>query len=236
MNENFEDSDLPDGEAADREMPTVPADIRLAARHVPDHWLAVTDLQWRGDGPPPSWAVICRWRTGPDGEITHWEANPGHRPSPETLGWPEPTDPIDAAIQRAVTGYGHMEAVVEALTGAEIAVPTDPHGAPLVAAAPDGTPVVPVFSSAGQLGGHAGLAYRVLLVEELSGVLSDCRHVLFNPGAAAPCCSPSTSCRSRGRADLNRSEVSRTPHRAGHGTPRRRACRQRGRKAPVAVA
>jgi hypothetical protein len=166
--------------------PDLPDGVGLAATLAPDHWLAVPDPQWSGGGRPPSWAVSGRWRTGADGGVVGWEDNVDYRPSPQALDWPEPTDAVDRAVQLAVTGYGPAAAVIGALTGAEVAVPTDPHGVPLVAAAPDGTAVVPVFTSADQLGSHAGLAYRVLPAGELAAALPECRHILLNPGAAAP--------------------------------------------------
>ncbi len=46
-----------------------------------------------------------------NGEIEEWRANEDYRPSPTALGWPEPTDDVDEAVQRASTGYGPVDEV-----------------------------------------------------------------------------------------------------------------------------
>ena len=102
-------------------LPPVPDDIREAGRLAPDHWLGVVDPMWSGEGKPPDWAMTGRWRSGLDGEIVEWEDNPDYRPSPRTLGWPEPEDEVDRAVQLASTGYGPGEAVPAALAGREVA-------------------------------------------------------------------------------------------------------------------
>ncbi|MYR96707.1 MULTISPECIES: type VII secretion system-associated protein [unclassified Streptomyces] len=138
--------------------PAPPEEFVEAARLAPDHWLYLTDPAWRGEGPPPEWAVIGQWRSDRAGEIVEWEDNPEYRPSPEAMGWPEPADEVDRAVQLATTGYGPAEDVTAALARAEVAVPVTADGEPVSASAPDGTAVVPVytspryFRSLGQLG------------------------------------------------------------------------------------
>ncbi|OSP43985.1 hypothetical protein B7767_07315, partial [Streptomyces sp. 13-12-16] len=117
----------------DEALPPVPDDIREAGRLAPDHWLGVVDPMWSGEGKPPEWAMTGRWRSGLDGEIVEWEDNPDYRPSPRALGWPEPEDEVDRAVQLASTGYGPGEAVPAALAGREVAVLTAPGGGPLSA-------------------------------------------------------------------------------------------------------
>ncbi|GAA4949479.1 hypothetical protein GCM10023238_14770 [Streptomyces heliomycini] len=73
-------------------MPTPPDDIVEAARLAPEHWISMIDPGWDGEGVPPDRVVVGRWRTGTTGEIEEWEDNEAYRPSPEALGWPEPTD------------------------------------------------------------------------------------------------------------------------------------------------
>ncbi|WP_020139994.1 type VII secretion system-associated protein [Streptomyces sp. 351MFTsu5.1] len=128
--------------------PPLPDDVREAARLAPDHWLGVVDPGWRGEGPPPHWAVVGEWRSGLSGEVEEWQPNEEYRPSPASLGWPEPTDPVDAAVQAAVTGYGPLVEAVRALAGAEISFLRTRDGVPQQLTSPDGTPTVPVFTSA----------------------------------------------------------------------------------------
>ncbi|MFE1834009.1 type VII secretion system-associated protein [Streptomyces sviceus] len=128
--------------------PPLPQDVREAARLAPDHWLGVVDPGWQGEGPPPHWAVVGEWRSGLSGEVEEWQPNEEYRPSPASLGWPEPTDPVDAAVQAAVTGYAPVEEAVRALAGAEVTFLRTRAGVPQPLLSPDGTPTVPVFTSA----------------------------------------------------------------------------------------
>ncbi|WP_327113572.1 type VII secretion system-associated protein [Streptomyces sp. NBC_01341] len=146
--------------------PAPPAEFVRAARLAPDHWLYLSDPAWQGEGTPPDWAVVGQWRSDSAGEIVEWEDNEGYRPSPEARGWPEPADDVDRAVQRATTGYGPAEGVTAALAGAEVAVLVTADGEPVSASAPDGTAVVPVYTSPRYLTA-AGLGYVTLLVADL---------------------------------------------------------------------
>lgn len=128
--------------------PRLPDDVREAARLAPDHWLGVVDPAWTADAPPPHWAVVGEWRSGPTGEVEEWQPNEDYRPSPAALGWPAATDPVDAAVQLAVTGYGSVADAVTALAAADVTLLRAPGGEPLTAAGADGgSPVVPVFTA-----------------------------------------------------------------------------------------
>ncbi|MGX1267324.1 type VII secretion system-associated protein [Streptomyces phaeoluteigriseus] len=168
----------------DEALPPVPDDIREAGRLAPDHWLVAVDPTWSGAGSPPEWAMTGRWRSGLDGEIVAWEDNPAYRPSPQALGWPEPEDDVDRAVQLASTGYGPGEAVPAALVGREVAVLTAPGGGLLSAVASEGTPVVPVFTSSVFLHAAGRFAFELVGVEDLLARVP-VGHVLYlNPSAA----------------------------------------------------
>ncbi|MEU6353681.1 type VII secretion system-associated protein [Streptomyces sp. NPDC047072] len=128
-------------------IPPLPEDVREAARLAPDHWLGVVDPGWRGEGPPPHWAVVGEWRSGVSGEVEEWQPNEEYRPSPASLGWPDPTDPVDAAVQAAVTGYAPVSEALLALAGAEVTFLRNTDGDPQPLTSPDGTPTLPVFTS-----------------------------------------------------------------------------------------
>lgn len=139
------------------EIPEPPPEIARAARFAPEHFIYMADPNWRGEGPAPSWAVFGRWRTDARGEIVDWEDNEEYRPSPEALGWRPPTDPVDEAAQRAVTGYGPVSEVPRALAREpRIAVVVEPDGAPRVGPAPDGTQAIPVFTMPPDDDGNGG--------------------------------------------------------------------------------
>lgn len=168
----------------DEALVPVPDDIREAGRLAPEHWLGVVDPMWAGAGRPPEWAMTGRWRSGPDGEIVEWEDNPAYRPSPRALGWPEPEDEVDRAVQLASTGYGPGEAVPAALVGREVAVLTAPGGGPLSAAAPDGTPVVPLFTSSVFLRAAGSFSFELVGADDLVSRVPAGRVLYLNPTAA----------------------------------------------------
>ncbi|MFC9079811.1 type VII secretion system-associated protein [Streptomyces sp. NPDC057062] len=165
-------------------LPEIPAEVREAARLAPDHWLGMVDPAWRGEGPPPGWALVGEWRSGMNGEIEEWRANEDYRPSPTALGWPEPTDDVDEAVQRASTGYGPVDEVPRLLAAAEVSVLLGPAGEPLAARTPDGDAVIPVFTSPGHLRAAGLLASETLRVADLVGRLPRGHRLYLNPTGA----------------------------------------------------
>jgi hypothetical protein len=180
----FLESALPVSEQSEELAPSIPVppdDITEAARLAPDHWLSMIDPAWPGDGPPPDWAVIGRWRSGLTGEIEEWEDNAEYRPSPESQGRPEPADDVDAAVQLAATGYGPTQEVPRALADSvELAVFLAPSGTQLCARAPDGTPV---FTAARYLHLAGNLAFEVLPGTELVERIPDGHRIYLDPSA-----------------------------------------------------
>ncbi|MFH8533909.1 type VII secretion system-associated protein [Streptomyces tendae] len=172
-------------DSAARAVPRPPDDIREAARRSPDHWFGMVDPAWTGDGAPPLWAIVGQWRSGPDGEIVEWQDNEEYRQSPRALGWPEPADEVDAAVQLAATGYGPEEDVHRALAALrEAAVFVTPDGSPLPATAPDGeTPVVPLFTSPVYLHLAGRLAFDLVPVADLLDRVPDGHLLYLNPWA-----------------------------------------------------
>lgn len=173
-------------QGATENMPPVPDAFWEAARLAPDHWLGMVDPVWSGEGDPPAWALVGQWRSSSEGEIVEWRDNEEYRPSPSALGWPEPADDVDSAVQLAATGYGSAEAVTEALAAwPEVAVFVTAESDPLAATAPDGvTRVIPVFTSPVHLHTAGRLAFELVSVRELADWLPG-DHVLYlNPSAA----------------------------------------------------
>jgi hypothetical protein len=166
-------------------MPAIPDSIREAGRLAPDHWLGMVDPAWTGEGTPPGWAMVGQWRSSPEGEIVEWRDNEEYRPSPSALGWPEPADDVDAAVQLAASGYGPGEAVTDALAALpEAAVFVTPEGDLLPATAPDGTTrVIPVFTSPGYLHAAGRLAFVLMSVRELTERIPADHVVYLNPSA-----------------------------------------------------
>ncbi|MET7287438.1 type VII secretion system-associated protein [Streptomyces sp. NPDC005573] len=162
-------------------MPPVPEHIREAARQAPDHWFGMIDPTWSGEGAPPDWAMVGQWRSNLEGEIVEWRDNEEYRPSPKALEWPDPTDPVDAAVQLAATGYGSAEDVTRALATAEVAVFLAPGGGLLSAVAPDDqTPIVPVFTAPDHLHAAGRLSFKPLRIRDLLDQLPEDHLIYLN--------------------------------------------------------
>ncbi|MFI7239471.1 type VII secretion system-associated protein [Streptomyces cyaneofuscatus] len=172
----------------------VPDAVKDAARRAPGHWIGIVDPEWTEERTPPEWAVLGEWQSDASGDVAEYRANPAYRPSARVLGWPEPTDPVDAAAQRAATGYGTVEAALAALAEADVTVVRGPDGGPLVAAGRDGAPVVLLFTSSTHEFMSAALHHDTLSARELAGSVTAAGTLLsVNPGAAAPLLVPADS-------------------------------------------
>ncbi|MEV6618364.1 type VII secretion system-associated protein [Streptomyces sp. NPDC051051] len=169
------------------DVPGIPEAVRAAARRAPGHWIGMVDPEWTEERPPPEWAVLGEWRSDDSGGVGDYRANPAYRPSARVLGWPEPTDPVDAAAQRAATGYGSVDDALAALAEADVTVVRGPDGGPLTAVGRDGAPVVLLFTSPAHEFMSAALSHDTLPAAELARSLSGSGTLLMvNAGAAAP--------------------------------------------------
>ncbi|MFC4506183.1 MULTISPECIES: type VII secretion system-associated protein [Streptomyces] len=164
--------------------PVPPEDFVRAAKAAPNRWLYLTDPTWRGEAPPPEFAVVGQWRSDADGEIVEWVANEDYRPSPGARGWPEPTDDVDRAIQLATTGYGPPSDVTAALAGAEVAMLVTADGEPVCASAPDGTAVVPVYTSPRHLHRTGPLGFEQVRIADVLGRIPEGHSLCLNSSAA----------------------------------------------------
>ncbi|MEU1122830.1 type VII secretion system-associated protein [Streptomyces sp. NPDC005899] len=175
---------MTDSGAGETAVPEPPEEFVRAARTAPDHWLFLNDPAWQGEGPPPAWAVVGRWRSDSDGVIVAWEDNEEYRPSPEAMGWPEPDDEVDRAVQLATTGYGPAEGVTDALARSEVAVLVTADGELVSASAPDGTAVVPVYTSPRHLRAAGRLGFERLPAADLLDRIPAGHSLYLNSSAA----------------------------------------------------
>lgn len=176
--------DTPETPEHEEPLADVPESVLEAARAAPGRWLGMVDPAWRGEGVPPNWAVVGQYRSSARGEVVEWRYNDGYRPSPAANGWPPPTDPVDEAIQLAVSGYGPEDDVLGLLADAEVGVVIGPDGRPVETCSPDGTPVVPVFTSESQLHSGGRYATRTVRVPDLVGELGEDVLLYVNPAGA----------------------------------------------------
>lgn len=187
---------------ADADTSGIPEAVRAAARQAPGHWIGVVDPEWTDERTPPEWAVLGEWQSDESGGVGEYRANPAYRPSARVLGWPEPTDPVDAAAQRAATGYGSTEEAIAALAEADITVLRGPDGGPLTATGRDGAPVILLFTSSAHEFMSAELRHDMVPARDLArspnvpGTL-----LLVNAGAAAPLLVPADRLAGTGSGD-----------------------------------
>ncbi|MGW3151747.1 type VII secretion system-associated protein [Streptomyces sp. NPDC001177] len=161
------------------DVPEPPEEIVQAARLAPDHYFYLPDPHWKGAGVPPAWAVIGRWRSDEKGEIAGWEDNRDYQPSAEALGWNEPADEIDAAVQAAVTGYGPAGGVASALATAHLQVFLDDEGKAARSEMSDGNTAIAVFTMAPSLQDADLPPHRHATVPELIDELQDDEQLLY---------------------------------------------------------
>ncbi|MFF3249318.1 type VII secretion system-associated protein [Streptomyces sp. NPDC002870] len=161
------------------EVPDPPEEIARAARLAPEHYFYMHDPNWSGEGVPPPFATVGRWRSDDKGEIVDWEDYRDYRPSAQALGWEEPADETDAAVHAAVTGYGPAEAVASALVTAHLEVFLDDGGRPSRSEGPEGTTAIPVFTLTPSLADADLPPHRHIAVPELIEELEDGEEVLY---------------------------------------------------------
>jgi hypothetical protein len=163
-------------------VPEPTEDILAAAEASPNSWCPMIDPAWDEEqGAAPDWAVVGWWWSGETGELETWKTNPDYRPSPQALGWPAPTDPVDEVLQLAGTGYLPPGEVALALAGNSVGVFVCADGEPLVGAAPDRTPVVPVYTSPRHVQMAGRMLYEVRPVSAVVSSLPDGHQLYLNP-------------------------------------------------------
>ncbi|MFI8006552.1 type VII secretion system-associated protein [Streptomyces sp. NPDC086010] len=181
-------------QADDGDLSRIPEAVKAAARRAPGHWIGVVDPEWAEERTPPEWAVLGEWQSDESGGVGEYRANPAYRPSARVLGWPEPTDPVDAAAQRAATGYGPVEDALAALADAEVSVVRGTDGEPLAVAGRDGQPVILLFTSPAHEFMSAELRHDRLPARELTrSPRGPGTMLMVNAGAAAPLLVPMES-------------------------------------------
>lgn len=225
------------GDASDGALPEPPPEVVEAAKGLPDRWLSVPDPAWSGTGAPPDWAVPGRWRTDATGTVVGWEDNAEYRPSPEALGWPRATDPVESAVQRAVTGYGPAGEVLRLLAASKVAVLIGADGEPAALRSTRGEPVVPVFTSPVYLRAAGTLGARLLPVADVVEGLPEGHSLYVNPtGPAGMIMETESLAEEIAAQERGEGRPRSTGEPAEPGTPVIRAERVRGAEASVPAA
>ncbi|MCX9191562.1 hypothetical protein C3Y87_09070 [Carbonactinospora thermoautotrophica] len=108
--------------APDSQAPPVTPELRARARENPGQRIPMVDPLYRGRGEVPPHGIAGFWEVDDQGELARYEHNPDYRPSPRARGWPDPTDPVDDAVQLLASGHASEEALIDALARATVTV------------------------------------------------------------------------------------------------------------------
>ncbi|MCZ2525923.1 type VII secretion system-associated protein [Streptomyces sp. HB2AG] len=87
-------------------VPPVTEALRARAAQQRGGYLYAVDPYFDPDGAVPPYGIVGAWSVDDAGQLAGFTHNPKYRPSPVALEFPAPPTPLDAALQRAVTGYG----------------------------------------------------------------------------------------------------------------------------------
>ncbi|MFD8494023.1 type VII secretion system-associated protein [Amycolatopsis sp. NPDC059657] len=90
--------------------PEITEDMRANARANPNSWLYVIDEAFDPGGPVPSWAVVGAYPVNGSGDIVEdFHPNDRYRPSPQALGFPEPSSDLERLLQLVYTKHRPAE-------------------------------------------------------------------------------------------------------------------------------
>jgi hypothetical protein len=106
-------------------LPPLTEEIREAARRRPGGWVYAVDPEFEGATAVPRRGIIGAWRVDGLGRLTgEFKHNPEYQPSSGALALPEPTDSLDATLQRAAYRRADEVEVLEAVLEAELWLPS----------------------------------------------------------------------------------------------------------------
>ncbi|MGW0418100.1 type VII secretion system-associated protein [Streptomyces sp. NPDC003015] len=99
--------------------PVTPALRAQAARQRGGYVYAI-DPYFDPAGAVPPYGIVGGWSVDHSGRLVSFTHNPKYRPSPVALEFPAPLTALDAAVQRAVTGYGSEAELLAAFRDATL--------------------------------------------------------------------------------------------------------------------
>lgn len=104
-----------------RPLPPITEEIREDARKRPGGWVYAIDPEQDAGSTVPRQGIIGAWRVDGLGRLTgEFRHNPDYVPSAGALRLPEPTDELDAVLQRAAYRQADEAEVLEAVLRAEL--------------------------------------------------------------------------------------------------------------------
>jgi hypothetical protein len=161
--------------------PLITTEIRQRAAQSPGSWIYSVDPGYNPDGQVPGHAVVGAWPVDERGAPGTFVPNPDYRPSPAGLQLSAPTDEVDAAMQRAATGYGPESDIAAALAATTVYLPVNADGQPIAYGTTNGTQVALFTDPTKAMPTAPNLL--PLYVEGLLGLLPEDTTLVINPGS-----------------------------------------------------
>ncbi|MFI0468782.1 ADP-ribosylglycohydrolase family protein [Saccharopolyspora sp. 5N102] len=112
--------------------PEITDAMRAEGAQKPGTWLAIPDRMYRGDSREniPEQAFVGEYWVDESGIVTsQYRPNPGYRPTPVTLGFPQPESMLEKVLHLHTTGYVSNESLVSVVNQSEFALVVEEDGA-----------------------------------------------------------------------------------------------------------
>ncbi|SDX47829.1 ADP-ribosylglycohydrolase [Saccharopolyspora shandongensis] len=113
--------------------PAVTDELRAEAARQPGTWLAVPDQMYRDEAREniPEHALIGAYWVDENGTLSaRYQLNSEYRPSPATLGFPQPESPLEKVLHLWTTGYVSDRSMLLAVAQSEVALLAHEDGVP----------------------------------------------------------------------------------------------------------
>ena len=131
-------------------VPPVTEALRSQAARQRGGYVYAIDPYFDADGAVPPYGIVGGWSVDEAGQLVAFSHNPNYRPSPVALEFPAPPTALDAAMQKAVTGYGGEQELLSAFRDATLMLFAQEGQQGLYTVTEgDGSRYVPAFTHAG---------------------------------------------------------------------------------------
>jgi hypothetical protein len=168
-------------------VPPVTEAARREASQKPGGWVYAIDPAFDPAGKVPPYAIIGAWPVTDEGALAEpFRHNEKYRPSAKALGWPTPSNGLEAALQDLATGRLDDETFLRVFADATVHVfgSADQRGEELFVGRPEGAEAaVSAFTDLGLLTATGHPYSAALHGLELAAAVPDDAVILLNPGS-----------------------------------------------------
>ncbi|MGI8308621.1 type VII secretion system-associated protein [Saccharopolyspora hattusasensis] len=111
--------------------PDITDELRTEAQRQPGSWIAVPDRMYQGRSRDevPEHAFVGEYWVDETGAVTgQYRISPKYRPSPQTLGFPQPVSMLEKVLHLHATGYVSTAALIAVLANSDFALVVESDG------------------------------------------------------------------------------------------------------------